>query len=102
MIEEDSIVGWQKVVEQVEFREELIRLGQQPGTNIRQLCRRFKISPKTYYKWRRRYQADDGSLKNRSRRPVGSPRRSAASMEKAVLDVRQQYPHWGARKLEVV
>jgi transposase InsO family protein len=102
-VEEDSIVGWQKVVEQVEFREEMMRLGEQPGTNIRQLCRRFHVSPKTYYKWRRRYRAGGVmSLANQSRRPLASPKRSAAELEKAVLDLRQQYPSWGARKIEVL
>jgi transposase InsO family protein len=96
-------VNWQKVVERVEFREELMKLGEQPGTNIRQLCRRFQVSAKTYYKWRRRYRADGvASLENRSRRPARSPLQSRASVEKAVLDLRSRHPHWGARKIEVL
>jgi len=95
--------SWQKVVEQVEFREELMKLGQQPGTNIRELCRRFQVSPKTYYKWRWRYQrqANEG-LKNQPRRPQHSPRKSPAEIEEAILDLRRQYPYWGARKLQSV
>lgn len=94
-------MGWQRVVEQVDFREEMMRLGEQPGTNIRELCRRFQVSPKTYYKWRLRYKAGE-ELENQSRRPRSSPKRSVAEVEKAVLDLREQYPHWGARKIEVL
>jgi transposase InsO family protein len=96
-------VGWEKVVERVEFREELIRLGEQPGANIRQLCRRFQVSAKTYYKWRRRY-ANDGveGLSNQSRRPLGSPTRSPAEVEKAILQLRERHPNLGARKIEVL
>lgn len=32
-------------------RQEFIRLFQQPDVNRRELCRRFRISPKTAYKW---------------------------------------------------
>jgi transposase InsO family protein len=96
-------VGWERVVEQVEFREELIRLGQQPGTNIRELCRRFQISPKTYYKWRRRFQErGQAGLENESRKPKQCRRRSEPRVEQAVMDLRQKYPQWGARKIEVL
>ena len=94
-------MGWKKVVEEVDFREELMRLGAQPGTNIRQLCRRFQVSAKTYYKWLKRHRSGDKtSLKNQSRRPTTSPTRSADNIEKAVLEVRHQNPSWGARKIE--
>ena len=93
--------GWQKVVEQMAFREELMRLGQQPGANIRELCRRFNVSAKTYYKWRQRYQKDGSEgLNNQSRKPHHSPRKSSAEIEQGVLELRHRYPYWGARKLE--
>jgi transposase InsO family protein len=96
-------MGWQKVVEQMAFREELIRLGQQPGTNIRELCRRFQVSTKTYYKWLQRYQKEGNEgLKNQTRRPRHSPRASPVEVVEAVLELRGKYPYWGARKLEQV
>ena len=33
-------------------------LAERPGANIRELCRRFAISPTTGYKWLRRYRQD--------------------------------------------
>ena len=96
-------MGWQKVVQMRNFRQEVLRLGEQGGTNIRKLCRGFRISPKTYYKWRKRYQAEGvQGLENQSRRPLGSPRRSARAIEEAVLEVRREHQQWGARKIQSV
>ena len=41
-----------KVRDVMSLRREFVQLASQPGSNIRELCRRFKISPKTGYKWR--------------------------------------------------
>ena len=94
---------WRRVIQTMSFREEIIRLGEQAGVNIRQLCRRFGISAKTYYKWRNRYRKDGGKgLENQSRRPGRSPTRSPARVETAILKVRTAHPQWGARKIETV
>lgn len=81
-------------------RLEFIRFATEPGANIRELCRRFGISPKTAYKWLARYQESgvDG-LRDRSRRPHSSPKRTSAECEARLLALRTQYPYWGARKL---
>ena len=45
--------------------------------SAKEVCRRFGISRKTFYKWLKRYQSsnhDATSLKDRSRRPHRSPR----------------------------
>lgn len=81
-------------------REEFVRLFQQPGVNRRELCRRFKISPKAAYKWFARGQTDDKDwARDRSRRPHASPARSAEAIEAAVLKIRDAHPAWGARKI---
>ena len=72
---------WQEVT-QVSLREEFVKLASQPGTNRRELCRRFKISGKTGYKWLRRYQQEGRQgLEDRSRRPHHSPARSCDEVE---------------------
>jgi transposase-like protein len=93
-------VTWKEVVETVGFRKEIIDLAKQSGVNVRELCRRFKVSAKTVYKWIRRYR-DEGEvgLENRSRRPHRSPGRMAAAMESKILSLRQQNRGWGARKI---
>lgn len=82
------------------LRHEFVLLAQQEGRNIRQLCRRYGISPTTAYKWLHRFAAaGPAGLQERSRRPHHSPRRAPAATETAVLQLRQQHPAWGGRKL---
>src|SRR5262245_65301348 len=70
-------MAWDEVKQTMSFREEILSLGAQEGTNIRELCRRFRVSTKTFYKWLKRSKAGGTpALQNRSRRPHRSPRRS--------------------------
>jgi len=80
-------------------RREFVRLALQEGTNRRELCRRFDISPDVGYKWLARWKAGDHELADRSRRPRTMPRRSEAAAEAQVLAVRDRHPAWGARKI---
>jgi len=82
------------------FRKEIVMLADQPDTNIREIGRRFKVSAKTIYKWLGRYLKNgDEGLKDRSRRPHQSPKRSSKDIEFKVLKVRESHPAWGARKI---
>lgn len=82
-------------------RYEFVHLARHPGANIRELCRRFGISPKTGYKWLKRFQEEGvAGLQDRSRRPVHSPQRSSAALERRVLALNEAYPAWGSRKLQ--
>jgi transposase InsO family protein len=83
----------------MEQRREFVRLALQEGVNRRELCRRFGISPQVGYKWLERFAAGDTELADRSRRPLESPGRSAATTEALVLAVRDAHPVWGARKI---
>ena len=80
-------------------RREFVRLALQEGTNRRELCRRFGISPDVGYKWLRRWQAGDHELADQLRRPKSMPKRSVPEVEARVLAVRDKHPAWGARKL---
>lgn len=67
------------------------------------LCQEFGISRPTGYLWMKRYQqAGVAGIAEQSRRPKRSPERTAAELEKEVVQARQRYPDWGARKLQVV
>ncbi|EJR8320716.1 helix-turn-helix domain containing protein, partial [Escherichia coli] len=82
------------------IRREFVLLAEQPQSNVRELCRRYGISPKTAYKWLNRYQQQgDPGLEDRSRRPSTSPGRSCSELEKEVVRLHHQFPYWGARKL---
>jgi len=84
----------------VSLRLEFVRLASQPAANVRELCRRFDVSPKTAYKWLARFRAHGAAgLDDHSRRPTNSPHRTADALEQQVLQLRQQHPAWGGRKL---
>jgi transposase InsO family protein len=74
------------------------------GRNARLTCRHFDLTPQTFYRWLRRFDRWDlTSLEDRSRRPhhVRQPTWSG-DLDKAVLELRRQYPRWGKDKLVVL
>jgi transposase InsO family protein len=87
-------------VSRMDARLEFVMLASEEGANVRQLCRRFGISPTTGYKWLERWQLKGmAGLREQPRRPQTSPTRSAAALEDAVLSVRAEHPAWGGRKI---
>jgi transposase InsO family protein len=85
----------------VDQREEFVRLALAPGTNKRELCRRFGISRSKGYKWLGRYASQGrAGLADRSRRPHRSPLRTAPAVEAEVLRIREESNNaWGGRKI---
>jgi len=60
---------WQEVTVMSQ-REEFVKFALGMGSNIAALCRRFKISRKTGYKWIQRFLEDGvGALADESRKP---------------------------------
>jgi transposase InsO family protein len=84
----------------MERRLEFVMLASVEGANVRQLCRRFGVSPTTGYKWLERWRLEGiAGLQEQSRRPQNSPARSGAAVEDAVLLMRAEHPAWGGRKI---
>jgi len=84
----------------INIRPEFVNLALQPDTNVRQLCRRFGISPTVGYKWLDRYRhGGSQALVDRSRRPQKSPAKTAKLVEDRLVALRRAHPAWGARKL---
>src|SRR5512135_2202782 len=82
------------------LRLEFVALATAEGANVRELCRRYSISPKTAYKWITRHQAGGpAALADRARRPACSPGRCPEPIEAEVLRLRDAHPAWGGRKL---
>lgn len=95
-------MGW-KESDRVSERLEFVRLAEQGGCTMTELCRRFGVSRKTGYKWLGRMQEEGVvGLEDRSRRPANSPRRSSEAVESEVVAVRRAHPTWGGRKLKQV
>lgn len=89
---------WQEA-SAMSLREEFVMLATQDGVKMRELCRRFDISPKTGYKWLDRYQREGwAGLADRSRRPHSSPSATSAELEKKIVQLRGNRS-WGGRKL---
>ena len=70
------------------------------GEKMAVLCREFGISRKTGYKIFNRYK-DCGveGLTDRSRRPYRHARQLPFQIEKAIIQLKQEHPSWGAPKI---
>ena len=67
------------------------------------LCAEFGISRPTGLLWVERYRKGGvGGIGEQSRRPHSSPWQTASELEEQVVGLRQRYPDWGARKLQVL
>jgi transposase InsO family protein len=90
-------------VSAMDRKGEFVRLALSPGVNRRELCRRFGVSATLGYRLLGRYLAEgEAGLAERSRRPAGSPDRTPAEIEAAVLAIRAAHPAWGGRKIAAV
>ena len=89
-----------KEVSAMSLREEFVALARTEGANVSALCRRYRVSRKTGYKWLARY-AEEGSagLADQSRRPRHSPTRTPETIGALLVTARQMHPAWGARKI---
>ena len=87
-----------KVTSAMSERSELVKLMEQEGTNVSELCRRFGVSRKAAYKWLKRAKSREAMV-DRPRRPRNSPAKTAAEVEAHVVQLRKANPAWGARKL---
>jgi transposase InsO family protein len=84
-------------------RVEFVTAAKRDEQSFSSLCQEFGISRPTGYLWLHRYQQQGiAGISERSRRPLASPQRTAADLEQRVIQLRQRYPDWGARKLRVV
>jgi putative transposase len=70
------------------------------GEKMAGLCREFGISRKTGYKIYSRYKdcGIDG-LTDRSRRPYRQASQLPMQIEKLIVGLKKEYPHWGAPKI---
>lgn len=70
------------------------------GESMSEVCREFGISRKTGYKLFSRYR-DHGleALTDRSRRPVRYANQLPPQVERLIVSLKREKPHWGARKI---
>ena len=87
----------------VSMREEFIARVTAKLMSISELCREYKITRRTAYKWLKRFDEDGVmGLQDRSRRPCRMPLRIKDSVKELILRYRDKYPSWGAKKIKQV
>lgn len=73
------------------------------SVNFSAVCRKYRVSRRTGYRWVDRYKAGGSltALVERSRRPHESPQRTDAAVTARIVALRRQYG-WAGRKLQVL
>jgi transposase InsO family protein len=70
------------------------------GAGMSDVCREFGISRKTGYKILNRYRQEGlDALCDRSRRPVRYANQLPVQVERLIVELKRDKPHWGARKI---
>jgi transposase InsO family protein len=88
-----------EVKDTMTLRTDFVRQAATQAVAFTELCRQFKITRQTGYKWLARHKAEGvNGLADRSRRPHHSPARSAAHIEARIVELRRQHG-WGGRKI---
>lgn len=86
-----------KVSERMKFVSRLLE-----GEKMTDLCQEFGISRVTGHKILQRYKQDGvDALNDRSKRPWRLANQTPASIENAILEMKERYPTWGAPKILV-
>lgn len=81
-------------------RCEFVHLAEAADANVRELCRRYGMSPQTGYRLIHRFRESGlAGLLDRSRKPLHSPSRTPPAIESLILSIRVEHPAWGARKI---
>jgi transposase len=70
------------------------------GEGMSDVCRSFGISRKTGYKIFNRYKEHGlEALSDRSRRPIRYANQLPEPIERMIVQLKKEKPHWGARKI---
>src|SRR4030042_2770767 len=84
----------------MEERMKLMLMYQRDNWSMAELCENVGVSRKTGYKWLKRYeQTGMEGLRDMSRAPHEHPNAVALVIEGAIVELKQQRPNWGPKKL---
>jgi transposase len=68
--------------------------------NVSQACRKAHVSRKTFYHWKVRFeQAGYAGLEKPVSHAAKEPHKTSRVVEQQVIELRQQHPDWGKRRL---
>ena len=95
-------MGW-NIKSVMEQKLLFIKMWQSKYYTMTALCHRFNISRTTGYKLVKRFEEQgEKCLILNSKRPQSSPQKTPKKMELAIVNLRNKYPDWGARKLRIL
>ena len=76
----------------VNWRLKILREAQEAPRRVAFVCRRYGISRKTFYKWKKRYTSQgEAGLRDQHRAPLHCPRATHPEIVHKVLYLRQHY-----------
>ena len=78
------------ITQDMKFRQSLIEYSFKHGVTA--AARKYKTNREYVYYWRKRYDGTAESLRERSRRPHGSPRQHTAEEIRLIIETRRQNP----------
>gem|GEM_PF-2113111 len=83
----------------LEARLEFVNLVKKGGRSVAEAAREWGVSRQTAHRWLKRYDLEgEEGLRDRSKAPRVIPHKTPDEMEERVLQVRRQYPTWGAEE----
>ena len=94
------------LLDEIKQRLEWFDYYEKQGRNARLTCRHFGISPDTFYRWKRRYKANDhlslfDNKKNRRPKQVREPA-TPPQVVNRIRALKERYPTWGRNKLWIL
>jgi len=82
----------------IKHRLAVIQHADEVTGNVAATCRDFGISRQCFYTWLRRFEEDEEGLRERSRRPLTSPRANQSEVVGKIIYLRRHY-HQGPQKI---
>ena len=94
------------LIEEVKQKLEWFDYYEKQGKNARLTCRHFGISPDTFYRWKRRYKANNhlslvDNKKNRRPKRLREPATPLRVVNR-IRELKEKYPTWGRNKLWIL
>ena len=81
------------ITQDMRFRLSLIKYSEKYG--VTKAAIKYRVNRQYVYRWKKRYDGDIESLRDRSRRPHSHPNQHTAEELKLINDMRRRNPHTG-------
>ncbi len=84
----------------MQIRTRLINLVEKDGVSVKEACRRMRVSPSTYYRYKKRWEEEGlEGLRNRVERDHIAERHISIEDRAKIMDIMQKHPEYGAKRI---